>query len=266
LTSIKATMANATKVELANGKQMLGKHAARHDPRTLLLANYIQPDRLPAVPASADWTKRVAQWGMMQNNTVGDCTCAAAGHMIECWTANVKSEIIPTDASIISAYATITGYDPQTGANDNGAAEIDVLNYWRQKGIGGRQIKAFVALEPKNDDQMREGIYLFGGVYVGVQLPNSAKNQSIWAVPPGGPVGTGAPGSWGGHAVPVVGYDARGLLVVTWGQITQMTWTFWETYGDEAYAILSDDWFAGNAPNGFDETALQADLQSIGVT
>jgi hypothetical protein len=43
-----------------------------------------------------------------------------------------------------------------------------------------------------------------------------------------------------------------------------MTWSFWNTYCDESYAVISRD-FAGTkpAPNGFDLAALQADLKEI---
>jgi len=83
----------------------------------------------------------------------------------------------------------------------------------------------------------------------------------VWVVPPGGPVGPGAPGSWGGHAVPVVAYDARTLTVITWGQRLSMTWGFFETYCDEAYAILDGDWLKNNeCPAGFDLATLEADL------
>jgi len=44
-----------------------------------------------------------------------------------------------------------------------------------------------------------------------------------------------------------------------------MTWGFLDTYCDEAYAVLSQDWIekSGLAPSNFDLTALQADLQQI---
>jgi hypothetical protein len=109
-----------------------------------------------------------------------------------------------------------------------------------------------------------DAVYMFGGCYIGVLLPQSAQGQPIWSVPPMGPTGPGAPGSWGGHAVPVVAYDARGLTVITWGAMLRMTWQFWETYCDEAYAILSQDWLEKNeAPSGFDMATLQADLERL---
>jgi len=250
-------------------KLKLGKAVARHDPRTLLLASYLTP-ALPAPPASLDISTKVPSWGMMANDQLGDCTCAAAGHLIMEWTANAgKQMVTPTDQQIIAAYSAITGYNPSTGANDNGANEVDVLNYWRQTGIAGDQIGAYVALEPANHTHVMDSVYMFEGCYIGVQLPKTAQaqtqNNQPWSVPPSGTGGDGAPGSWGGHAVPVVAYDTRGVTVVTWGALQIMTWSFWATYCDEAYAILSTDYINGNkqAPQGFSLDQLQADLADL---
>ena len=250
-------------------KLKLGKAVARHDPRTLLLASYLTP-ALPAPPASLDISTKVSSWGMMANDQLGDCTCAAAGHLIMEWTANAgKQTVTPTDQQIIAAYSAITGYSPVTGANDNGANEVDVLNYWRQTGIAGDQIGGYVALEPANHTHVMDSVYMFEGCYIGLQLPKTAQaqtqNNQPWSVPPSGTGGDGAPGSWGGHAVPVVAYDTRGVTVVTWGALQIMTWSFWATYCDEAYAILSTDYINGNkqAPQGFSLQQLQADLTDL---
>ncbi len=91
------------------------------------------------------------------------------------------------------------------------------------------------------------------------------QNHQPWSVPPGGPTGDGQPGSWGGHAVPVVAYDARTLTVVTWGALQAMTWSFWDAYCDEGYAIISNDYLNGQeqAPQGFSLQQLQADLADV---
>jgi hypothetical protein len=53
-------------------------------------------------------------------------------------------------------------------------------------------------------------IWLFGGAYIGVELPISAQNQDVWDVP-ANPGPNDEPGSWGGHAVYVVGYEKPGV-------------------------------------------------------
>lgn len=243
----------------------LGKLRARHDPRTLLLADYLDAEALPPPPSHVRWTKNVKSWPMMRNDTVGDCTCAAAGHMIQQWTAFSGTEVVPSDEDVIAAYSAITGYDPVTGANDDGAVELDVLNHWRRHGVAGHRIMAYAAVEPGNLDHVKDSIELFGNCYIGLGLPRSAQHQRVWSLPPGGARNDGEPWSWGGHAVPVVGYDARGLVCVTWGTLKRMTWGFWNAYCDEAYCVLSRDWLKpnGEAPSGFDLETLQSDLRAL---
>lgn len=247
----------------------LGKQAARHDPRTLQFSNYMKATAPIAPPASDDWARRIGHWGVMLNDGIGDCTCACAGHMIEQWTTYANPPgFTPTDQQILEAYQAVSGYSPEDPSTDNGAIILDVLNYWRQTGIAGRSITAFVGLDPKNHQDICDAVYLFGNCYIGVLLPIAAQAQSVWSVPPGGANGLGAPGSWGGHAIPIVEYDPRGLTVITWGEKKRMTWNFLDTYCDEAYAVLSQDWINGasnDAPNHFDVAQLQADLQAIGA-
>jgi hypothetical protein len=123
----------------------------------------------------------------------------------------------------------------------------------------------FVGLEPGNHDHIKASVYIFGGCYIGLALPISAQTQNVWSVPPGSLQGPGAPGSWGGHAVPVVAYDSLGLTVVTWGALKQMTWGFWDAYCDESYGLLSPDWVNAKkiAANGFNLAQLKADLKAI---
>jgi hypothetical protein len=246
----------------------LGKQRARHDPRTLQLADYLDSTTLPPAPPSRDWGTKIPAdgWGMMLNDTIGDCTCAAAAHLVQDWTSNDGELVTLSDDDVLAAYEAVSGYDPKTGANDNGAVEIDVLNYWRGTGVGGHKFDAYVALEPHNHEHVRDSINLFGGCYIGLSLPVSAQRQRTWTVPPGGPTGPGSPGSWGGHAVVLVGYNPRRVTCITWGQEKQMTWGFLDAYCDEAYALLSvDDWLQGDrkAPNGLDLGTLRADLAEI---
>ncbi|MGB6483277.1 MAG: hypothetical protein WBE86_07295 [Candidatus Acidiferrales bacterium] len=257
----------------------LGKKPPRIDARTLQLSKYLRlldaasqqgtarPGGLAPAPPSIDWTAKISSWPMMANDTLGDCTCAAAGHMIECWTANIGDAFTPTNAQIIAAYSAIGNYVPGDPATDNGAVELDVLNYWRQQGIAGHKIDAYASLDPHDQECAKQVISLFGGVYIGLALPLSAQQQDVWDVPSlwSRLRGQSAPGSWGGHAVPVLAYDSDGLTCITWGAKKRMTWAFFAQYCDEAYAPLSHDWFStqGIDPSGIDFAALSADLRQL---
>ena len=244
----------------------LGKHQPTFDTRTLLFGKYLTSE-LPAPPATKDYSRAVTTWPMMGNDAYGDCTCAAAGHMIEEWTANNGNQKVLPDAQILAAYKHFAGNNPDAGAN-----MLDVLKYWRKHGIGGDKITAFVQLEPKNDIQAKDAINLFGNCYIGVALPDFAVAQGTdflktpWVVPPKGPVGDAAPNPNNGHCIPAVGYDERNLYVVTWGARKTMSWQFYNAYADEVFAVLSNDWInakLGVAPSGFNLAALNQDLAAI---
>jgi hypothetical protein len=152
---------------------------------------------------------------------------------------------------------------------DQGCNMRDVLTYWRRTGLAKDKIQAFVSLEPKNQTQAQDALYMFGSIYIGVALPDSVCHGDLlvnpWVVPPQGPVGDAAPDPDNGHCINAVGYDARNLYVVTWGEIKPMSWQFYAAYADEAYAVLSKDFIARNGENsaGFDLAALEADLAQI---
>lgn len=251
-------------METDHSNMKLGKLGPVDDPNTLQLSNYLNLNTLPAAPVQCVYGGDVSTWGMMDNNKICNCTCAAAGHLIMEWTATNGDMVTPTDQDIINAYAAITGYDPATGANDVGSGVKEVLDYWRKTGIAEHKILGYAALEPQNHQHIMQSVYLFGGCYVGLSLPTTAKTQLIWDVPPTGIQDDGAKGSWGGHVVPVIGYDANGLTIVTWGAIKTMTWAFWNAYSDESYAIISMDFTTTKtAPNGFDLASLEQDLTEL---
>jgi hypothetical protein len=244
-------------------KVKLGKQTAHHDSRVPMLSKYTAA--LPVPPATVNYDSKITNLGMMLNNTLGDCTCAAVGHCIQQWTAEAqKKEVIVPDPVILKLYEIVGHYDPNNPKSDRGAVEINVLNYWLANPVDGNKLSAFCALEPQNLQEVKDAVYIFGNCYIGLQMPLSAQQQTVWTVPPGGPTGQGAPGSWGGHAVPIVAYDGRGLTCITWGQLIRMTWQFWNTYCDEAYGLLSPDWIAaGKAPQGFDSKQLITDMGEL---
>ena len=240
----------------------LGKLPAYVDPRSLSLAHYLDREVLPAPPPALDLSTQVPEWPMYANDRLGDCTTAAAGHMIEAWTATASGATVEvTEAAVLDAYDAVKIVDPATG--EEGAVELDVLKLWRSGGIGGHRIGAFARVARDDRDLVVTGTWLFGGLYIGLQLPLRAGDQDVWDWT-GRLDGPDAPGSWGGHAVDVVAYDEGGVTVVTWGALKRMTWAFWDRYCDEAWCVLSADYLvAGRSPAGFDLEALRHDLRLV---
>ncbi len=257
-----------------HSKMKLGRKAIKTDSRTLRLARYLTL-ALPAPPPAANWTKGITAWGMMLNGPdpdnppsapdgLGDCTIAGLGHAIQVWTANLGTEQTVPDAAILTAYEQWDGYNPADPSTDQGGIELDVLKDFKQKGLAGHKLLAFADPAVANLTEIQQSINLFGGVYIGVNLPVTAQNQTVWDVTDPTLSGDAAPGSWGGHAVFVPAYDASGFTCITWGAPQKMTTAFWKAYCDEAHALLSPDWIgAKGSPEGFNLTQLQTDLAAI---
>jgi hypothetical protein len=237
----------------------LGKLEVKPDQRNLQLARYIDDQQaVPQVPDKLDWSQKVTSWPMYGNDTLGDCTCAAVGHMEETWSANAGQPEVPNEQTVLDLYWA-------TGQQDSGRYCLDVLNYWQSTGFdNGEKILAFAQIDPKNQQHVEFACWAFGGIYIGVQLPNSAKTQrDEWTVTAGPDA---APGSWGGHCVNLVDYTGQGgPTCVTWGRLMPMSWDFFDSYCDEAYAVISPDFIGpdNQTPSGFNLEQLKADLAQV---
>jgi hypothetical protein len=103
--------------------------------------------------------------------------------------------------------------------------------------------------------------YLFGAVGIGLQLPASALLQTeqglAWDVAADTTMA-------GGHYVPLVGRQADGLHVVSWGAIQRMTEAFLTQYCDEAVAYVSQECLLDQkSPEGFAYDDLISDLAAL---
>lgn len=240
----------------------LGKLDKVEDPRTLMFAKYL-PKKItpPLVPAAqVQRMDQVAEWPMYENDRIGDCTCVGCGYSIILDSTIARGEVVmPSEADIVGLYNA-------TGEGDTGRACLDVLKFWQQNGLAGQKLLAFCEINPQNTDHVKLAMQLFGQVYAGVALPTDAQaqvEQGCWTVTRG----PGAePGSWGGHCIMLGDYTTRGGPVcATWTREQRMTWAWWNTYADEAYCLITEDWFDanGNAPGGFKMDALLKDLAEI---
>jgi hypothetical protein len=243
----------------------LGKKPAVYNKKMLHFEHYIKRESLPLIPAQFGHENAVTSWGMLGNDTVGDCVFAGADHETMLWTVEEGKPAHFTADNAISDYSAVTGYDSSNPRTDQGTNVQDAMDYRKSTGLidaaGNRhKIGGYLALEPGNLRHVMEALYLFSAVAVGIEFPDSAMDQfnamKPWAVVPGASV-------QGGHYVPLVA-NRGNLVVVTWGRLQQMTPQFYIKYADEAYAVLSLEFLkSGKSPEGFNLEQLQADLASL---
>jgi hypothetical protein len=249
-----------------------GKRPATTDPRDLKFSTY-RTAALPAPPAEWGFDNVVAaaEWGMLGNDTVGDCVWAGFAHE-DILTSTVAGHSTAfTDEGVLSDYSAATGYIPGDESTDKGTNVRDGLGYRRSTGIvdaaGQRhKIGAYLALDVTkiaagDFSEVAEAVYLLGAVGLGIQVPQSAETEfsehKMWSYVPDSP-------NAGGHYVPVIAHRKH-VECVTWGRVQTVGTRFLEHYVDEAWAIVSPDFLnsAGESPQGFDLAQLTADLAQL---
>lgn len=221
----------------------------------------------PPIPAALNWLDSMPPGlGMMLNDTLGDCACAAVYHAIQVWTFHVAgSALTEPDAMVEKLYEEACGYVPGDPSTDQGGVEQSVLNYLTTTGApmsdGTRQkLGAFVEIDHRQTDSVKRAVAEGGAIYLGIQIPEA------WCSAPVGSDWTDASGPIaGGHAIIAAGYDADWLYVVSWGSVWRMSWAAFATVCDEAY-FLADPLFInakGLTPFGMSLADLEASMQPL---
>jgi len=234
----------------------LAPHPESTHPR-VRLSTHLSAKSLPPTPAVVDYASKVRSWPMYLNNQIGDCTAAGIAHTIQAWTAYAKGLVTLPNSAVLRLYEAF-GYVPGNPATDNGAVEQDVLHYVMQNGVGGHKILAYAQVDHKNPDEMKAALNLFGSVYLGAQMPQSAMVQTDagqpWSVEQGSQVE-------GGHCFVLQRWDTTDapMTFVTWGQLQRATTDWWMTYGVEAWVMVSQDWFQASG-----KTVTGVDLPELG--
>jgi hypothetical protein len=244
---------------------------ALHRP-TLKLADYIHPE-VANPPAAVSRPHPGFQWGMLANDTIGDCVIAMMLHSIEDFHLDAGTPVPAfTDQDAISVYSAITGYVPGDPSTDKGTDEGQAMQYWESPGLaveetGGQPhtIAATVAVNPRNLKECRIAIDEFVDLQIGIALPISAQGQTEWTVVGDGKTGNSAPGSWGGHGIPYREYDAETFACVTWGAELLLTVPFHTDYAQEAHVVVTQEMLSnkGIGPSGVNWDELVADIKAL---
>jgi len=219
------------------------------------------PDLAP-LPDHIDWTAGITDWGMDGNDDAGDCVEACGAHADLLWSTNAGSPFSVSAGQVLGAYSATTGYDPSTGANDNGTQITTFLGNWQSPGYWGTQVTGWAQVDPTNQDHFKRAIAELGCLVLGVRLPKSAEDQfdagQVWTPSPLGFV-------VGGHCVLAVSYGPDGFKVITWGRQQPVDWGFIAPHVDEAYACVSPLFLtrSGVTPGGLTLATMTQYLQAV---
>ena len=255
--------------------RFLGCLPKPHDSRDLLLKSYIDKAQLidaAQVPGALDWGAVPTPTGPLPeadedplyNDKAGCCVLAAPGHHVKLVGQLTGAPMIVTAGMVRDAYAAATGYDPATGANDNGWIIRDMLKQWRSKGLYGTTLAGFCAVDWTDADEVAIAAWLCGGLIGGYALPVRIREQDPdWSVPEA-LTKDDEPGSLGGHCIYQHGASPGLDEANSWGEHTTWTPAWRRKYCSELWAPVLGSWVmkSGRAPNGFAFSDLLADVQA----
>ena len=257
----------------------LGRNRRDTSRFALTVEDYLRPHpvsgALEQVASSEDVDRasKVTDWPVYLNDRIGDCTIAAIAHSFtaEAVTAG-KPQVLFDDSEITRAYSAVSGYDPATGASDDGAQMQDVLALMRQNGLTDTHgnvhtVSAYAALgRPSSPQLLSQCLKTFGSVYVGIDCPQSAEDEfgnGPWTYVPGSPI-------LGGHAISLHRRQPYGSKIgvfgfSTWGALQPVTIPFLAHYVSEAWIFITDDWIEANGStmDGVSLAQLESDMRFV---
>jgi hypothetical protein len=218
----------------------LGRHPRAHAniPHLSQLRRVAHPD----IPAAKTWLDTMPDnLGMMLNDRLGCCSISALHHARQIWTFWTGAMITDADSCTEADYEAFCGYVPGNPNTDRGGNLQEVLSLVMRNGLttaaGPDKPLAFVEVDPRIPQDIREVIALGGVVYLGIDVLDSwteADAGGVWDKD-SSPVA-------GGHAVIAAGYDAQGFDIISWGMRFKMTPRAFAGYCDEAYWIANRNW------------------------
>lgn len=238
-----------------------GKLPPKIHPQAPRLARYLATNIV--APQSCYYGTKVTDWSVLMNDRIGDCVPCAGLHLLQSWGNETGKPFSPTDDQALVIYEALAGYNPSTGANDNGVDISAFLDYWQNTGVAGNDCVAHAVVDHTNLDLIKLGIYLFGGVIVGTEVTSRAEAQTDAHVP--------WDDTWypsfvqGLHGIPLLGYDSRNFWACSWGQMVAITPEYALRHFDEAHVVIDPTWIlaSGVSPSGVNLQGLIADQSLV---
>ncbi|MBV8815298.1 MAG: hypothetical protein JO271_12480 [Verrucomicrobia bacterium] len=253
-----------------------GRLPRAFDPKVPHLSALIAGKSQSPPPRFRHWGHHMpANLGVMLNNRLQNCTCAAFYHALQVWSFNTGERsaakmLTPSDAEVEKLYQLACGYDPNQPGEGPGGRAQHVLKYLFNHGapIGQHErrnrIVAYIEVDPRHLDDVKRAINDCGVVYIGFHVPGNL-GPEVRHLPDVWDVDSANRKIVGGHAVVSPGYDEDTLDVISWGRFYRMTWDFFSRYVEEIYAIADKAWVESTrkTPGGLTLGELEEQMSAL---
>lgn len=211
-------------------------------------------------PAEGDVSHGITDWGMDDNDRLGDCGYAMSDHYVMAKTGD--AQLVGTFGGGVSLYFEYGVAQGETGPADHpdqpdeGVDPPSWFNFLMDKGL----IEAWAEIDAKDADEVHAAMLNFGGVAVAVDLNDSAESEfeahQPWHLAPGEKADPNE-----GHFVLGVKYDPETETYVTWGGLQPATLDWDASCIVAVYVFVTKD---DAERNGVDINALIAACRQHG--
>lgn len=229
------------------------------DKRNLMFSTYIE-ENLPVLPSYDNlakiWEKLNDKpsltdlYPMNYNDQYGNCAFCAVSHAVTTYKGLVGEKYIPNADEVLKNYL------QYNNGQDIGCNLLQLFKTWQKTKWFRDEDIAFVKIDPKNNDHIKQAIALFGGIYLGVNLQQNADadfhTNTTW---------TPGPLTGDGHAVYLLSYDSETVKILTWGDYVLGSWAWLNYCTTEAWAVVS---LETEKISGFKLSDLRKDLIKVG--
>ena len=177
----------------------------------------------------------VRRWTAFGNDQLPDCTVAAEATLVEVWDAieGRPADLQRLSVAVNRRWRALSRYEPSVPI---------ATAYWYDHAFLGAQPADLRTFSVRNRRLLESAALELGAVEITMTLPSGYRH-------PPSDAGSWPPTLWTtatfgdrysnvGHAAVVTGYGRTGVVLVTWGQVVDVTWTWLARFGYQATAIL----------------------------
>ncbi len=158
----------------------------------------------------------------------GDCAVVADSNIVRVDHLEGRIAHVPR----MTTNEALSEWSALNGGTGEGLTDSQLLHAWAgPAGLLGTRIRGWSDLDPQDLIAMKRAIVASGALYATVVLPGNLTFSTTLD-----PV-ISSSSQVSGHSLAVFGWTPEGFLVVTWGEVAVVPYSWWTQYSATAYAV-----------------------------